>query len=255
MDSRIKQFDVILFDLGNTLLYFEGDWEQVVAEQNRVLSGCLADMGYNFDIDAFAPYYKKWMDAYFAARDAQTTEIPAENLLRTAITEFGHAIVSEEAIRSALNCSFAVSEAHWKLEADTIPTLAALARQGYRLGLVSNANYGPNVHHLLEMNKLNAYLDTVVVSAEVGIRKPAVRIFEVALNALRVPPTSAVMVGDRLDWDVLGAHNAGLPAVWITRRVAMKAGSSGNDLAGPVRPDATIERLEELPTLLADWKK
>jgi len=254
MDSKVKPFDVILFDLGNTLLYFEGDWAQVLAEQNHVLSHCLADMGCSFDVDTFAAYYKKWMDSYFSARDVQTTEIPAENLLRTAIKDFSHAAVADEAIVSALNCSFAVSEAHWKLEADTVPMLAALSRLGYRLGLVSNANYGANVHHLLEMNKLAPYFDTIVVSAEVGIRKPSASIFEIALSAMHCPPGSAVMIGDRVDWDVVGAHNAGLSAIWITRRVEKKVATEA-ELAGSARPDAIIERLEDLPELLAYWKK
>jgi len=252
--SGAKPFDVILFDLGNTLLYFEGDWGEVLAEQNRVLSHCLADMGCQFDVDTFAAYYKAWMDAYFSARDVQTTEIPAEKLLRTAIDQFGHAPISNESVLSALNCSFAVSEAHWKLEADAIPMLTTLAQQGYRLGLVSNANYGPNVHHLLEMNDLKHHFETIVISAEVGVRKPGTHIFEVALDAMHCRPESAVMIGDRLDWDVIGAHNAGLAAIWITRRVEKKAGVM-DDPAGPERPDATIERLEELPSLLTHWKK
>jgi len=256
MNSRVKPFDVVLFDLGNTLLYFEGDWGEVLAEQNRVLSHCLADMGCRFDVDTFAGYYKDWMDAYFSARDVQTTEIPAEKLLRTAVNEFSHASLSDGALLSALNCSFAISEAHWKLEADAIPTLTMLAQQGYRLGLVSNANYGPNVHHLLETNNLSDYFKTIVVSAEVGIRKPAAHIFEVALDAMRCRPSSAVMIGDRLDWDVLGAHNAGLSAVWITRRVeAEKETGLADDLDGPLRPDAAVERLDELPSLLAHWEK
>jgi HAD superfamily hydrolase (TIGR01662 family) len=255
MKSNVRPIDVVLFDLGNTLLYFEGDSGQVLAEQNRVLSHCLKDMGLQFDVDAFAKYYKDWMDAYFAARDAQTAEIPAENLLHTALTEFDRtATLPREELFSALNCSFAVSEAHWKLEADTIPMLTTLSQQGYRMGLVSNANYGPNVHHLLEMNRLNSYFDTIVISAEVGIRKPAAPIFTTALKAMHAEPDSTAMIGDRLDWDIMGAHNVGLAAIWITRRVDQRDIASAKYLTGPVRPDATIGQLADLPALLAEWK-
>jgi FMN phosphatase YigB (HAD superfamily) len=53
------------------------------------------------------------------------------------------------------------------------------------------------------------------------------------------------MVGDNLDADIRGAKNAGLYAVWISRR----AGPSGDDQPR-VQPDATVGKLTELPALL-----
>ena len=57
------------------------------------------------------------------------------------------------------------------------------------------------------------YLDAVVISEEVGVRKPQREIFELALDALGVKATDAVMIGDSIKSDVEGALSAGLHAI------------------------------------------
>jgi FMN phosphatase YigB (HAD superfamily) len=55
------------------------------------------------------------------------------------------------------------------------------------------------------------------------------------------------MVGDRLGADILGAQNAGMFSIWVTKH----ANSPGNRAhLDTIRPDATIETIEELPGLL-----
>jgi FMN phosphatase YigB (HAD superfamily) len=86
-----------------------------------------------------------------------------------------------------------------------------------------------------------------VSSARVGIRKPNPRIFNLALEALGIPPEKAAMVGDTLGADILGARNAGLMGIWITRRADSAANRAH---AETIRPDAIIATLQELPGLL-----
>jgi len=56
-------------------------------------------------------------------------------------------------------------------------------------------------------------LDAVVISEEVGFRKPQREIFELALSTLGVEPTEAVMIGDSVTSDVEGALSAGIHAI------------------------------------------
>jgi len=61
-------------------------------------------------------------------------------------------------------------------------------------------------------------VDTIVLSSEVGKRKPHPAIFERALSELGVDSSDALFVGDRLDADVLGASRIGMKtvqAVWF----------------------------------------
>jgi FMN phosphatase YigB (HAD superfamily) len=56
-----------------------------------------------------------------------------------------------------------------------------------------------------------------VISEEVGVTKPDPRIFGIALDRLGQRPESTVMVGDAWGTDIVGAHAAGLHAVWFNR--------------------------------------
>jgi len=60
-------------------------------------------------------------------------------------------------------------------------------------------------------------LDVVVSSAEVGLRKPDPRIFELALARVGVAADEAVHVGDHLYADILGAEAVGMYPVLIDR--------------------------------------
>ena len=145
---------------------------------------------------------------------------------------------------------YAVSQAHWQPEQDALPTLQKLAGAGYRIGLISNASDAADVHVLIDKAMLRPWLQSIVISAEVGLRKPSPRIYEIALNALDMLPAQTVMVGDTLSADVAGAHAAGLRAVWIARRVDTP---ENHALADQLQPDAILARLDELPPLLERW--
>jgi HAD superfamily hydrolase (TIGR01509 family) len=97
------------------------------------------------------------------------------------------------------------------------PTRAALARlkaAGLLLGVVSNSE--GRVEQALEAAGLRDYFDVVVDSGLIGIEKPDPRIFQAALQALRVAPEEALYVGDLYEVDVVGAQAAGIEAVLVS---------------------------------------
>jgi FMN phosphatase YigB (HAD superfamily) len=87
----------------------------------------------------------------------------------------------------------------------------------------------------------------VVSSHSVGWQKPHAAIFRRALELSGVPPSDAVMVGDRMVQDVWGAKRLGMRAIW--RRPLAGAPQEPVD----VEPDATIDDLTELPAVLERW--
>jgi putative hydrolase of the HAD superfamily len=126
---------------------------------------------------------------------------------------------------------------------DVAPALAALRAAGHRLGLVTNGAA------VLQRDKIAALgldgaFDPVVVSSEVGARKPDRAVFDHAVLTAGLEPSTTWFVGDNLWVDVLGASGAGLRAVWLNR-----TGRPRPDGA-PV-PDAEIPSLAALPGLLA----
>jgi HAD superfamily hydrolase (TIGR01549 family) len=117
-------------------------------------------------------------------------------------------------------------------------------RRRHRLAVVSNFDYTPTARHVLERAGVVDHFDAIVVSDEVGWRKPAPIIFERALSRMALSPRDAVFVGDRADIDVAGARGVGMRAVWINRDAeALPEGAPA--------PDHEIRDLQELPGLLA----
>jgi putative hydrolase of the HAD superfamily len=95
--------------------------------------------------------------------------------------------------------------------------LVALAQKHARVGIVSN-NLLEEQQDKLRHCGLEPFVDTLVVSVEAGRSKPDPEIFALALERLGCAAADAVMVGDSWAADVIGAHAAGIRAVWFNPR-------------------------------------
>lgn len=107
-------------------------------------------------------------------------------------------------------------------------------------GLLTNgpgSRQAPKVRSL----GLDSRLDSVVYAGDLPRRKPHADPFEQALADLGTPAERTLYVGNSLEYDVAGAHNAGLPVAWI------------DDGDGPeeYRPDLVLESVGDLPGRLA----
>jgi putative hydrolase of the HAD superfamily len=91
--------------------------------------------------------------------------------------------------------------------------LQLVRRAGVGAAVISNSN--GSVRSILDALGLGRHLDFVLDSSEVGVEKPDVRIFQLALERARVRPTEAVYVGDLYSIDVIGARAAGMGAVLL----------------------------------------
>lgn len=91
--------------------------------------------------------------------------------------------------------------------------LKQLNQKGYHLGII--ANQSPGTKNRLENWGLLKYFDIILASAEEGISKPDIEIFNRALKRANCLPVNAVMIGDRLDNDIVPAKKIGMKTVWI----------------------------------------
>jgi HAD superfamily hydrolase (TIGR01549 family) len=129
---------------------------------------------------------------------------------------------------------------------DTIPLLKALQQRGYRLGTVTNRSIGgPPFVEELRATGLLAFFEVVAVSCDDGWLKPHPALFRKALDALDVPAPDAVMVGDSLRADVLGAKLLGMVAVWKRPSRGEQEPAHLPD-GTPALPDYTIDHPAEL---------
>ena len=90
-------------------------------------------------------------------------------------------------------------------------------------------------------------IDAVASSHSVGWQKPHRAIFERALELTGATAADTVMVGDRMDADILGAKRLGM------RAVLRRTESATRDRAVGVSPDAVVDDLTTLPDVLTAW--
>ena len=114
----------------------------------------------------------------------------------------------------------------------------------YKIGIIANQNLGSEER--LEKLGLLKHIDLVIASAEEGVAKPDLRIFQIALARADCKPEEAVMVGDRIDNDIIPANKIGMTTVWI------KHGFGGYAELKEIEehPDYTINNLNDLLNLL-----
>jgi HAD superfamily hydrolase (TIGR01549 family) len=242
-----RPFDALLFDLGNTLIYFDGDWTDVLLRASKKLWQSLHEAGYELEKSSFYREFFDRLNEYYIERETDCTELTTANLLRKLLVEKGYPNVPENTIRSALSAMYSVSQEHWHVEKDTKPVLAELKHQGYKLGIISNAGDDTDIQQLVDKAEIRSSFDLIISSAAMGIRKPDPRIFKWALVKLKVNHHRAAVIGDTLDADILGAKNADLFSIFLTRRADTPANRAQLDR---IKPDAVIDTLSELPELL-----
>ncbi|MGO4536535.1 HAD family hydrolase [Leifsonia sp. 2MCAF36] len=140
--------------------------------------------------------------------------------------------------------------AAWSLHDDAIPTFEALERTlpGVRFGLITNGDLAFQ-RRKVETVGLDARIEHLIASGELGVVKPDAAIFHAACQTFGVRPDQAAYVGDRLRTDAIGAAQAGLTGVWLNRRDAVP--SPDDELDAVTAGVHTIHSLAELAPLLS----
>jgi putative hydrolase of the HAD superfamily len=128
----------------------------------------------------------------------------------------------------------------WEIYPDVLPALDRMAAMGLRLAVLSN--WDRRLPLLLDRLGLSGRFEAIIFSGEVGFEQPNPAIFNAALEALGLRPSSVVHIGDRVIDDVEGAAAAGIRALLLDR-----ADNEG-DVADLV---AAAERLRRVEPMLS----
>lgn len=132
-----------------------------------------------------------------------------------------------------------------------VPYVMALIRslaKRYRLAVVTNTSISgrEEVGEALRRVGLGSCFDAIVTSVDVGCEKPGSKIFQYALDELGVQPSEAVMIGDRVDTDILGANRLGITTIlhrWRNRYPVLNS-------EGFCRPSYSVNSLREVEGVL-----
>ena len=111
----------------------------------------------------------------------------------------------------------------------------------YNLLLLTNGSPDLQNTKLAMTPEIAPYFDHIIISGAFGRGKPDPSIFEHCLERMGIEKEEAIMVGDNLMTDILGANRVGMKSVWVNREGGEK---------GTVVPDFEINDLRELLTIL-----
>jgi putative hydrolase of the HAD superfamily len=117
--------------------------------------------------------------------------------------------------------------------------LTALDEAHVPWGIVTNGSSVSQlgkIHHLGLADRAHC----IVISEEVGIRKPDAEIFRLASERLGVAVSDVLFVGDHPEADVAGAANAGMRTAWLRRSRPWPSHLE------PLVPDLVIDSLHDL---------
>lgn len=99
---------------------------------------------------------------------------------------------------------------------DTLELIPILSSR-YKLGIISNTHYPNLVPNILNSVDLKEYFCSIILSVEIGRRKPCKSIFQHSLHNVGVESKDCCFIGDSFEEDIIGARNAGIPAIQINR--------------------------------------
>lgn len=239
----------VVFDLGNTLLRFEGDWDALIEASRVALLNFLLGEGFSLDADRFRRILAEEHDQDLKNRQRDHIERPTVRLLRRVMEQFGYVELSDELVSHAMRHFYAVSEASWLPKPSTQDLLWELKTDGKRLALISNAGNQGNADRLLRKANIQDFFDPLLISSEVGIRKPHVEIFQRVLRHWELPADNVVMVGDSLREDIFGAQRVGMHQIWLKEDVDT---AENRRISLEIVPELVATHLGEIRNLIME---
>lgn len=221
------KYEWVLFDADETLFHFDG---------YQGLRLMFSHYGIDFDEHAYAEYQKINQPLWV---DYQNGVITASELKQVRFQVWADKL---NTTTQALNCEFLAAMAKISTALPGAKSLVAALKGKARMGIITNGFTEMQAERLAR-NEMSEYFDLVVVSEEVGVAKPDVRIFNHTLELMGKPEKSKVlMVGDSLSSDILGGNGAGFDTCWLNRQ--------HQDADDTIKPTFTVESLAQLQKML-----
>src|SRR4030043_1076256 len=201
------------FDLFNTLITAD---PKALSEAMRRLTGSLEESGYLLEPDSFRKVYREAAIRLVNESKLDGKETHNRFWISAALNTLGHNVSPDDAsVSQAVEAYFSTFFDYCRLIPGTVEMLEKL-KAIYRLGLLSNFTHAPAVKGLLDRLGLSPFFETVLVSGEIGYRKPHPLVFKMLAENLGFKKYQIFYVGDSIDPDVLGAAQSGPRPVWMT---------------------------------------
>lgn len=234
---------VILFDLDDTLISFDGVSNQA---WNKSCIQLIERYRLNIDSDTLVEYIRNARERYWS--NPERHKIGRINLLtarrKIAALAMEKLNIYNKDISNELADLYSVKRDKMiHLFPNTVITLEKLKEKGIRLGMITNGTC-ESQRRKINRFSIAKYFDQILIEGEVGYGKPDLRIYESALSFFNIAPKETWMVGDNLVWDIQAPQSFGMYGIWYDH---CKIGLPKNSI---IIPNKIINDISQLLAIL-----
>jgi YjjG family noncanonical pyrimidine nucleotidase len=229
----MNQYTWLLFDADGTLFDYD-------AAERTALERTFHDVGIPFEPICLTTYRKIngqiWIDFEKGKITAKRLKSRRFELL---FHELQHPVDAKAFSDQYL---LRLSEATYLM--DGAEKLVKHLEDSYRIGIITNGL--TNVQRpRFKASAVAPYIETTVISEELGVAKPDPRIFDAAFEQMQHPSRDEVMIiGDSLTSDMQGGYNYGIDTCWFNPKNA--------ENTFPFQPTYEIHALADILNILPE---
>ena len=244
----------VVFDFDHTLAQPSRPLEELLEEGARNAEAYMRSTGMTFDDD----FWEKILEARRFSEEKseeENEEHIADDAMSFLLQFFGYPAskMDPEVLRQAVDLLYAPEMMAWKAAPGAIDMLRALHNDGYKIAILANYNCDRVFQRMVDYAGFRPYLDVCISSASVEYRKPDERFFNLALEHWDFLPYEVTVVGDSLIHDVKGGIELGALTIQSLQPTSAQVVHDNADVADEVKPDAKIERLDEVLPIIRAW--
>lgn len=219
--SKVKE---VLFDFEGTLVDFQWQLEQAVAETLEALSKVGLQREWYGEKPGYAHIYNHTRDLLDQGKDL--TSDSASALVDTIYDRY-----DADALK------------RWNLYPDTLELLETLKHQGFQMAVVSNVGK-KSLKAAMDKLQLSHLIHVIISRDDVVKIKPHPEGLLTAAKTLGVKPAEVLFIGDSRN-DVGAARQAGMQAAYL------RGGEDSPEAMALFPADVELDNLLQLPPILA----
>jgi len=215
----IKDYKIIFFDMGNTLIDFHKgmkDKEKDILGVKLLTKYIQKDCKNVIFSDVWNGFFLTWMET-IKDRKLKHIEYPIDPIMNLFLEKFDLYYSHEKCVK-AIDEYYIPYFKMLEYEDDLEKTLRELKSRGYRLGVISNTCYfSETMEKCFKKISIFDVFDNFTFSYSLGRGKPNSEIFLKAIEKMDCKAEECIMVGDKIESDIIPAQKLGMKGILLDK--------------------------------------